>query len=157
MKIIAQYLKTNNYVEELDLSNNNVRYVHVSCSFLPFFQIGDDGLKYLCQALLKNKKLTHLELHHCNISDAGVQDLSTALKLNLSVTSINLSSNRITDIGLGVLARQVRLSSPSSARVGFGVVELMCMHTQQIGVTNRVEHLSCKYNSIGDSVSCDTV
>lgn len=125
MRIVAKYLKNNAYVEELDISNNNVRcrsgtYTQKELQAVvgegrnlisegpACAQIGDEGAEFLAKALSRNTKLSVLHMHHCNVADKGVEALSKALKDNNTLKEINLSNNRISDHGAACLSQTVR-------------------------------------------------
>ena len=81
---IAQLLQNTTVVCKLALSSNS---------------IGEGGLKSLCEALLTNTTLEHLDLVYCSltISEENGHLLCQLLSTNTSLSCLRLSSNTITD------------------------------------------------------------
>uniref|UniRef100_A0A8C6U269 Si:ch73-233m11.2 n=1 Tax=Neogobius melanostomus TaxID=47308 RepID=A0A8C6U269_9GOBI len=73
-------------------------------------QIGDMGLKKLCEALQNpHNKVQGLNLQHCTLTAASMEDLSTALSSGHSkLININLSNNEIGDTGVKPLSKGVQ-------------------------------------------------
>ncbi len=64
-------------------------------------QIGDYGVKSLCESLKTNKDITGLILIDCGLSlTGGLQYLCKFLETNHTITSLNLSSNELCDEGI---------------------------------------------------------
>lgn len=70
-------------------------------------EIGDQGLKILCEGLQNQyNKVQELNLQYCNLTAASMKDLSTALSSGHSqLKKINLSKNEIEDAGLQTLSK----------------------------------------------------
>ena len=76
-KAIAEALKVNPVLTELDLYNNQIR---------------DDGAKAIAEALKVNPVLTTLYLGYNSIGDDGAKAIAEALKVNPVLTKLNLQS-----------------------------------------------------------------
>ena len=88
-KALAEILKTNTTLREINLWGNN---------------IGNEGVIKLAGALRENKTLTKLNLGWNNIDDAGAKALAEALRENNTLQKLNLSGNNIEDVGFLALA-----------------------------------------------------
>ncbi len=66
---------------------------------LSYDTIGDEGAKYVAEALKVNTSLTKIDLADNNIGDEGAKDVAEALKVNTSLTKIYLAGNYIGDEG----------------------------------------------------------
>ncbi|CAF1069844.1 unnamed protein product [Rotaria sordida] len=89
--IISEALRKNNTLEGLFLAHN---------------QLGDDGTKYLAEALDGNKNSTIKQLSLCDngITDKGIEYLARMLESNATLTHLWLASNKISDQGLELLS-----------------------------------------------------
>ncbi|MGX8716854.1 MAG: hypothetical protein ACSW8C_02595 [bacterium] len=64
-------------------------------------KIGDNGVKFLANALKGNTSLRYLRLTNCNVTDIGLWDLLWALEGNTSLQELGLRENMsITDISV---------------------------------------------------------
>ena len=98
---LAEALKQNTSLTELDLSSNH---------------ISDQGAADLAEALKQNMSLTELNLSANDISAQGAAALAEALKQNTSLTQLNLSqrylsSNSISAQGAAALAEALKQNS----------------------------------------------
>ena len=84
IKALAEVLKTNTTLTELDLERNN---------------IGSKEVFVLAEALKINKTLVKLNLSQNNISNAGAKALAEALKINRTLINLNLEANKISANG----------------------------------------------------------
>ncbi|KAL9965540.1 hypothetical protein ACROYT_G029354 [Oculina patagonica] len=119
--IVAEALKWNSSLTELNLSVNNIGYQganglaealkkNTSLTELNLSgnNIGDAGANGLAEALQKNTSLTELNLSVNNIGYQGANGLAEALKKNTSLTELNLSGNDIGDAGATGLAEALQ-------------------------------------------------
>ena len=60
-----------------------------------FDRIGDEGAKYVAEALKVNTSLTEIDLGWNNIDAEGAKYVAEALKVNTSLTEIDLDGNNI--------------------------------------------------------------
>lgn len=74
------YLKDNQNIQVLDLSNNN---------------IGNKGVRNITKLLKTNEAITELNLSDNNIGTKGLNHLCSALSYNKSVLSLNIKRNPI--------------------------------------------------------------
>ena len=88
-------MKFSYFLEILDALNRNDP--HMTCICLS--QIGDEGAKYIAEALTKNSTLTHLYLSYNQIGDKGAKYIAGALAKNSTLTHLDLGSNQIGDEG----------------------------------------------------------
>ena len=84
MKTIADGLKLNNTLFELEL---------------PYNKIGAEGMKHLAEVLKVNSTLRRLDLLNNYIGNEGVKYLSEAMKINTTLTEIRIPFNKVTDEG----------------------------------------------------------
>jgi Ran GTPase-activating protein (RanGAP) involved in mRNA processing and transport len=80
MEFLVNYLKDNQNIEVLDLSNNN---------------IGNTGVKNITKLLEANTAITELNLSDNNIGTKGLNRLCSALAYNKSILFLNISRNPI--------------------------------------------------------------
>jgi len=84
-KAIANVLETNLTLTELDLANNNIT---------------SDGVRYLAQALTKNKSLAKLDLGlNEKIKDEGAEALAKFCAKNSTMTHLSLQHTSLTEKG----------------------------------------------------------
>jgi len=95
-KAIAEALKVNSSLTELDLHINS---------------IGDEGGKAIAEALKGNSSLTTLYLLSNSIGAEGGKAIAEALTVNSSLTWLNLESNSIGDEGGKAIAEALRVNS----------------------------------------------
>lgn len=80
MEFLINYLKDNQNIQVLDLSNNN---------------IGNTGVKNITKLLEENKAITEINLSDNNIGTKGLNILCSALSSNRSVQYLNIKRNPI--------------------------------------------------------------
>ncbi|UJR18189.1 hypothetical protein I4U23_005090 [Adineta vaga] len=88
LSVLSDAIHDNQYLEELNISQNN---------------ISDVGVQYLASAM-KTSALKRLDLSANDISDEGVKYLAEALQTNLKLIQLSLSENRIGNDGVKVFA-----------------------------------------------------
>ena len=81
---IAELLKNNKTITELDLENNN---------------LGDQGASALGKMLSTNESLLKLDLTNTNIGDRGAQDIGIGLSNNSTLEKLEIDENNIADAG----------------------------------------------------------
>ncbi|CAF1031253.1 unnamed protein product [Adineta ricciae] len=104
---IYDILKENQSLKELELKNNPSNYcVAMSAAIkirangktskmnLSGENIGDEGIKYISEALHNNQRLIELDISNNAIGDIGVKYLSDALKHNQTLTKLILRVDR---------------------------------------------------------------
>ena len=94
--VLAEVIKTNSTVTELNLSKN---------------MVGDDGVAALAEAIKTNPTLTELNLSKNVVGDDGVAALAEAIKTNSTLTELNLSTNTAGDGGVAALAEAIKTNS----------------------------------------------
>lgn len=88
--ILADGLKNNSYLEQLDLHQNMIK---------------DIGVQFLCKALSdRNQTLKILNLGENEITDEGANSLAEMLRKNVSLTHVYLHDNQIGDSGCQLIA-----------------------------------------------------
>jgi len=80
MEFLVNYLKDNNNIEVLDLSNNN---------------IGNTGVKNITKLLESNKAIKEINISDNNITTKGLNHLCSALSYNSSVLKLDITRNPI--------------------------------------------------------------
>ncbi|XP_043405253.1 NACHT, LRR and PYD domains-containing protein 3 [Chelonia mydas] len=85
---LAAFLRTNQSLTELELSDN---------------QLGDAGVKLLCEGLKQNCKLQSLDLRLCGATVAICGNLAAFLKTSQSLTKLELTDNNLGDSGVRLL------------------------------------------------------
>ena len=94
---LAQGLKTNTSLENLDLGKNNIQ---------------DQGVQYLVEALItSNKTLTKLHLQSNGITEVGAGYLADMLTCNPAIRRLGLDYNYIGDGGTRLLSDALRSNS----------------------------------------------
>jgi Ran GTPase-activating protein (RanGAP) involved in mRNA processing and transport len=96
VRMIAQELKVNSSVMELNLFNN---------------PIGCGPIAGLADSLLVNKTLVRLGLNSCGVGDEGAQALARALHASTSLAWVDLGDNRIGGAGAVALAEALCANS----------------------------------------------
>lgn len=74
-------------------------------------QIGDAGAKALAAALQENRTLKDLQLPNNRIGDKGAGDFAAALKVNTTLTALSLSGNSVGNEGGKLLAEALEVNS----------------------------------------------
>ncbi|XP_023182587.1 uncharacterized protein LOC102218825 [Xiphophorus maculatus] len=65
------------------------------------YNLGDDGMKEICDILQTGCRIQQLELNYCSLSEISCSSLASALTFNPShLTELNLSNNNLTDSGV---------------------------------------------------------
>jgi Ran GTPase-activating protein (RanGAP) involved in mRNA processing and transport len=95
-KALAAMLEKNNTITELCLFRNNIK---------------DDGAKALAGMLEKNNTITELNLSSNNIEIDGAKAIADALKVNKTITTLDLSYNNIGDDGAKALAEALKVNN----------------------------------------------
>ncbi|XP_047690391.1 NACHT, LRR and PYD domains-containing protein 13 isoform X7 [Prionailurus viverrinus] len=123
LKELVLVLYGNHRLTHLNLSSNNLGIPvstmifktlrHSACNiqylWLWFCQLGIPSCKYLSDALLKNKSLTHLNLRKNNLRDEGVKFLCKALsRPDCSLQNLDLSDCSFTAEGCQELANALQ-------------------------------------------------
>ena len=83
MIAISEYLKTNNTLQLLNLSDNP--------------GIRDDGVKYISDSLRTNNTLLELKLSRIGIGDKGAKSIVRAVLVNRALQKLDLSCNYISE------------------------------------------------------------
>jgi Ran GTPase-activating protein (RanGAP) involved in mRNA processing and transport len=120
---LMNLLVHNSAVTELDLSGlyigpegtelfiaqlNNTRILRL---FLWSNNIGDEGAKYLAEAIKLNSTLQEIYLDLNNIEAQGAEYLAEAIKVNSTLRVIQLNSNNIGDEGTRYFAEAIKVNS----------------------------------------------
>jgi hypothetical protein len=79
-RILSHILQHNQWIEELDLSNNG---------------LDDDGIREICEGIAANKTLKRLNLSSNHFGEEGAKSLLTALLRNNSIRALDLSRNAL--------------------------------------------------------------
>jgi hypothetical protein len=111
--LLAEVLKTNSCLTELDLGMNN---------------IGAAGAAALGEALETNSTLKQLDLGDNQIGDAGAIALGECLKTNSTLDHLELGDNQIGDAGATALGEALETNS---------TLMLLEIHANQIGLKGR--------------------
>ncbi|XP_064436690.1 NACHT, LRR and PYD domains-containing protein 13 [Mirounga angustirostris] len=101
---LANALKHNHNMKNLDLGNNDVR---------------DDGVKHLCEVLKDpNCALNTLGLEKCNLTPACCQHLSLVLGRSKSLVNLNLLQNDLEPSGVSILWKALKKSTCKLQKLG---------------------------------------
>ena len=88
------------------LRNNSLKFISFSQK-----NIGDEGAKYLAEALKVNTYLKKIDLWDNNIGNEGAKYIAEALKVNTSLKEIRLGGNKIGDEGAKELAEALKVNT----------------------------------------------
>jgi len=121
-QMIAEFLSTNCFLEELDLSFNKVEA---------------SGAEFLAQSLKKNIHLKELSLRKCHIGATGAQAFSKLLQVNRVLSALCLADN---NIGIELAAQ---IAGRSRASVG-KIIRSTCATETRIPDKYRLSVLRAK-------------
>jgi serine/threonine protein kinase len=93
MKTIAEELKTNETVQDLDLRHNN---------------LSNEGIIAIAEMLEVNKTINNVVLSNNNISSEGVARLATALTRNQTLTNLEIGNNPLLDDGIQAICEALK-------------------------------------------------
>ena len=82
LRAIAPALKTNTFITELDLRDNN---------------IDEDGMKLIAKTLSDNLFINHLDISMNNINNAGLEEFLKSLTTNQHIKHLNMSQTGLKD------------------------------------------------------------
>jgi Ran GTPase-activating protein (RanGAP) involved in mRNA processing and transport len=118
---IAQFLKTNNVLKELKLSENRIGDIAgvliaqalISNTTLEYLELWRNKLsistgKAIGEALKVNNTLTFLGLNYNEMNPGGAKAIANALNFNSALTSLNISGNNIGTSACKVFARSLK-------------------------------------------------
>ncbi|MFC1754430.1 hypothetical protein ACFL96_13730, partial [Thermoproteota archaeon] len=77
---------------------------------LPKCNLGNDGLKVICEALYDHKQLEALDLRENNIDFLGAQHIANLLNPVSSIQHLYISDNKIGDAGVQVISKKIKSS-----------------------------------------------
>ncbi|XP_058562240.1 NACHT, LRR and PYD domains-containing protein 13 isoform X4 [Neofelis nebulosa] len=161
LKELVLVLYGNHRLTHLNLSSNNLGIPvstmifktlrHSACNiqylWLWFCQLGTPSCKYLSDALLKNKSLTHLNLRKNNLRDEGVKFLCKALSHpDCSLQNLDLSDCSFTAEGCQELANALQHNC------NMKILDIGSNDIQDDGVKHLCEvlkHPKCALNTLG--------
>ncbi|XP_040321099.1 NACHT, LRR and PYD domains-containing protein 13 isoform X3 [Herpailurus yagouaroundi] len=161
LKELVLVLYGNHRLTHLNLSSNNLGIPvstmifktlrHSACNIqylcLWFCQLGTSSCKYLSDALLKNKSLTHLNLRKNNLRDEGVKFLCKALSHpDCSLQNLDLSDCSFTAEGCQELANALQHNC------NMKILDIGSNDIQDDGVKHLCEvlnHPKCALNTLG--------
>ncbi|XP_044902655.1 NACHT, LRR and PYD domains-containing protein 13 isoform X6 [Felis catus] len=161
LKELVLVLYGNHRLTHLNLSSNNLGIPvstmifktlrHSACNiqylWLWFCQLGTPSCKYLSDALLKNKSLTHLNLRKNNLRDEGVKFLCKALsRPDCSLQNLDLSDCSFTAEGCQELANALQHNC------NMKILDIGSNDIQDDGVKHLCEvlkHPKCALNTLG--------
>ena len=92
-KVLAEALKSNSNIQDLNLSDN---------------RFGPEGAAALGDMLAKNRKLRILHFKGNQIEDQGAIELASRMRGNVFLTDFDLGSNAIGDAGASALAQMIK-------------------------------------------------
>lgn len=121
---IANIIKENNFLEVLDLRNNNIldtglshicsglseqANVHKGLKALVLMNnnITANGISYLSKALIHNRSLNTLNIAHNSLTNEAIYELKEALIVNKQITSLFLNKTKLSDEGVIALAEYI--------------------------------------------------
>ena len=167
---IAETLKSNTALINLELNNNNVgdsgaaaiaealkSNTAVTRLYLHNNSIGASGAAAIAEALKTNTALTTLRLGYNNIGDSGAAAIAEALKTNTALTELSLNSNNIGDSGAAALAEALK-SNTALTELHLGYNNVTCSNhgTQRTGTIDIAEgDRICKCSGIWSGDICD--
>nr|XP_051679495.1 NACHT, LRR and PYD domains-containing protein 14 [Oryctolagus cuniculus] len=137
---ISNFLTQNQHLMHLDLTGSD---------------IGDNGVKALCEALKHPRcKLQSLRLESCDLTTVCCLNISKALIRNQSLGFLNLSTNNLLDDGVKLLCEALRHPKCPLERLSLescGLTEAGCEDLSLALITNtRLTHLCLTDNVLGD-------
>ena len=94
---VLRGLKAATLEERRTLQLGNVRFMPPLNIDLSHNNIGDEGVKELCRALVANRSIRRVDLCGNHISAVGLRMITHALRYNTGITSVDLSGNRLSD------------------------------------------------------------
>ncbi|XP_043854809.1 NACHT, LRR and PYD domains-containing protein 14-like isoform X2 [Dromiciops gliroides] len=119
-------------------------------------QLGDDGMKLLCEALRHPQcNLQYLRLKSCGLTEACCPDLALALTANQSLSHLNLEGNQLLDSGMQVLCEALRRPENHLQKLVLpecGLTDVGCQDLSAALTSGRnLTHLCLAHNSLHDS------
>jgi len=112
-------------------------------------RIGETGIKALCEMLLKNDTLQHLNLENNYVNDEATTCIVNVLKKNTTLRSLNLKDTSITAPGAESIA--LALSSNSTGISSLKELDLSCNRSMgEDGIEAIAKSLSKKDNKNND-------
>lgn len=136
LKAIAPTLKTNTYITELDLQDNN---------------IDEDGMKLIAKTLSENLFINHLDISMNTINNAGLEELLKSLTTNKYVTHLNMSQTGLKDRHADMVSNFIKEN---------GAIKMLILNKNEFSVTggtsignalainNTISHLDLSWNHI---------
>ena len=164
---LAEVLKFNSTVTELDLSRNDISDAGaaalaeaiktnstVKVLNLSKIGIGEAGAAALAEAIKTNSTVTELDLSRNGFGAAGAAALAEAIKTNSTVTELDLSVNSIGEAGAAALAEAIKTNSTvteldlSVNSIGEAGAAALA---EAIKTNSTVKVLYLSYSGIGDA------
>ena len=121
---IAEAIKVNKTLQELDIHDNNISdngAAAISDALksnnslqilnMSYNNITSEGAKLIAEAIKINKTLQELDISHNNISDDGAAAISDVLKSNNSLQILSMSHNKITSEGAKLIAEAIKVNT----------------------------------------------
>ena len=121
--LLAKVVPTMFRLEKLWLDNNpigndgTVKVINALCDsevrqlYLSNTMIGEPDCEALCELLKLNHSLTHLYIHHNNLSSVSVASIITGLSHNSSLTYLSISNSHFSMVNVDSLASILRAQS----------------------------------------------
>ena len=94
---VLRGLKAATPEERRTLQLGNARFMPPLNIDLSHNNIGDEGVKELCRALVANRSIRRVDLCGNHISAVGLRMITHALRYNTGITSVDLSGNHLSD------------------------------------------------------------
>ena len=136
LKAIVPTLKTNTFVTELDLRDNNIE---------------EEGTRLLAKALSDNLFIKHLDISMNNMNNSGFEELLESLTINKSVQHLNMSQTGLKDKHAGMISELIKencvikmffLTGNEFAAAGGVVIG------QALTINGIISHLDLSWNHI---------
>ena len=136
LRAIVPMLKTNTFVTELDLRDNNIE---------------GEGIRLLAKALSDNLFIKHLDISMNNINNSGLEELLKSLTINKSIQHLNMSQTGLKDKHAGMISELIKencvlkmffLTGNEFAAAGGVVIG------QALMVNGIISHLDLSWNHI---------